>query len=81
MTKLQNQFCSGTGSGGIWLTGCLVIVVAMLPYLFIEPIKQQFSSLKDLWDLVINDIKGKHVYKVQELGKRMSYDNGAFSYS
>ena len=81
MIKFHNRSYSNEGSGGIWLTGCLVLVLAMLPYLLIEPIKQQFSSLKDFWDLIINDIKGKHVYKVQELGQRMSYDNGAFSYS
>ena len=57
-------------------------IVAMLPYLFIEPIIQQFSSFKDLFDLIKNDVKGKRVYKVRENNDRiMAYHNRAFSYS
>ena len=63
-------------------------IVAMLPYLFIEPIIQQFSSFKDLFDLIKNDVKGKKVYKVRENNDRImayhnraSYHNRAFSYS
>ena len=43
---IYHTLCLG-GSGGIWLTSLLVIFVAMLPYLIIEPIHQQFSSFKD----------------------------------
>ena len=42
---IYHTLCLG-GSGGIWLTSILVIFVAMLPYLIIEPIHQQFSLFK-----------------------------------
>ena len=40
---IYHTLCLG-GSGGIWLTSLLVIFVAMLPYLIIEPIHQQFKD-------------------------------------
>ena len=71
----QNKYYDGNSTTSI-------TIVAMLPYLFIEPIIQQFSSFKDLFDLIKNDIKGRKVYKVRENNDRiMGYHNRAFSYS
>ena len=73
---IYHTLCLG-GSGGIWLTSLLVIFVAMLPYLIIEPIHQQFSSFKDLFDFIKNGSKVRE----NNNNRNMEYHNQVFSNS
>lgn len=53
-------------SGGVWLAFLLVVILGLLPYLAVEPIRSLFPQMLD-------DCKGRKVYKVEDINKDIVY--------
>ena len=89
---IYHTLCLG-GSGGIWLTGCLIIFVAMLPYLFIEPIifiygmtefekNQHFCCHSEVDMLLLHlssPLRYHHRHWLQDFQRKRLFDKGSIN--